>query len=64
MKKLTKIGEITTEEGKRYEICWDGATLCDVGGEEIMDGAASTEEEARELAANLWSMPCWDYEEA
>ena len=63
MEKLIKIGSIKVEgQTARYIIYWDGATLCDSDGDEIMDGAAPTLEDAQALAEHLWEMPNFDYE--
>lgn len=61
---MVKIGTIEIEgERDRYDICWNGLTLCDSRGEEIMDGKAETLSKAQELAAHLWEAPYWDYQE-
>jgi hypothetical protein len=63
MTQLTKIGTIKVEgESTRYGIYWDGQTLCDAQGVEIMDGAAATLDDAKALAEHLWEIPSWDYE--
>ena len=59
-----KIGTIKVEgETARCIIYWDGTALCDERGGEIMDGEAHSLEDAQELAAHLWELPCWDYQE-
>ncbi len=64
--KLVKIGSIIKNGCKkqRINIMWDGECLCDTKGNRIDDGQAETREEARKLAAWLWSGSVWGYSPA